>query len=183
MSHAWGQTVPSNYGRLPPARQKVFHVEPGSDVIELAAKKAIKEMQARVLREVSEEMGEKLFKNISPAVTDKVMKASIKEVGQGAAPEVLEQAFRKNLKNTAGDLAKEAGQKATRDLAEQGGKNTVKQLPDGAATKLGKRALAVGIPTIGAVAAFNSLLNSDAVDAWVSSSTGMDCDEKAVEAS
>ena len=47
MSHVWGQTVPSNYGRLPATRQKVFHAT--EDVAKQVIKETIQQVQEKVI--------------------------------------------------------------------------------------------------------------------------------------
>ena len=179
MSHVWGQSVPSNYGRLPASRQRQFHLE---EVAEQVIKETIQQVQEKVAREVTSELQGKLTKEITEDVIAEAQEKTLREIGEDTSSEAIEALYKKNLKELVGEVTEEVAEQTPRDVAETTARNTVEKLPEGAAERLGKRALAVGIPTIGAVAAFNSFLNSDAVDSWVASSTGMDCDEKAVDA-
>jgi len=180
MSHVWGQSVPSNYGRLPPARQKVFHA--GDDVAKQVIKQTIEEIQEKVAKEVTAELQGKISKEITEDLVAEAQEKTLRELGEDASSEAIEALYKKNLKELATEVTEEVAEKTTRDVAEKTARETVEELPEGTVDRLGKRAIAVGIPTVGAVVAFNSFLNSDAVDSWVASSTGMDCDEKAKEA-
>ena len=52
MSHAWGQTVPSNYGRLPSSRQREFHTDPGAgEALELVIKQTMQELTHKNYKE------------------------------------------------------------------------------------------------------------------------------------
>ena len=179
MSHVWGQTVPSNYGRLPASRQRRFASV--TDPVEEAIQKSVKEVTEKAIREVTEEVDDVIAKQITPEVIEKAEKLTVKQISEGAK-ESADALMKRNLK----DLATEAGSKETKDLTadalQKGAKDNVDKLPETAKERLGKRALTVGIPVFGAVIAFNDILNSDAVSDYVDSSTGMDCDEKAVEA-
>ena len=62
MSHVWGQTVPSNYGRLPASRQKVFNAD---EVVEQIVKQFIQETSERISKEVTQELQGKLSKEIT----------------------------------------------------------------------------------------------------------------------
>ncbi len=185
MSHVWGQTVPSNYGRLPATRQKVFNTL-ADDLVQQGGEKVLKEIQQKSLKEVTEELGEKVLKDLTPEVQEQVMKKTLKEVGEDASPEVIEKAFKKNLKETGQKMGKEVTGditvKATREMTEEDIEKLLKNAPETAIERLGKRAITVGGIGVTGFAMFNSLLNSDALDDYVSSTTGRDCDEKAVEA-
>lgn len=180
MSHVWGQTVPSNYGRLPATRQKAFNSVEA--VAEQLVKETIQQVQEKVAREVTEELQGKLTKEITEDLVAEAQEKTIREIGEDASAEAIEALYKKNLKELTSEVTEEVAEKTTRDVAEKTARETVEELPEGTIDRLGKRAIAVGIPTVGAVVAFNSFLNSDAVDSWVASSTGMDCDEKAKEA-
>ena len=179
MSHVWGQSVSSNYGRLPASRQRQFNLE---EIAAQVAKETIQQVQEKVAKEVTTELQGKLAREITEDVIAEAQEKTLREIGEDTSSEAIEALYKKNLKELVGEVTEEAAEQTTRDVAEQTARNTVESLPEGAVERIGKRAVAVGIPTIGAVVAFNSFLNSDAVDSWVSSSTGMDCDEKAVEA-
>lgn len=189
MSHVWGQTVPSNYGRLPATRQKVFNsikTEIVGEQVQTIGKKAIKKIQAKTLKEVREELGEKLGKNLTPEVNNRVMKETLQEVGEDASPEVLEKAFKKNLKEAGQKSGKDSGQGLTVEAVQEGTQDNVDELlknaPETVKERLGMRALTVGGAGLTAYAMFGAFINSDAVNDYVASSTGRDCDEKAVEA-
>ena len=179
MSHVWGQTVPSNYGRLPSSRQRRF-ASP-TEPVEEAIEKAVKEVTEKAIREVTEEVDDVIAKQITPEVIEKAEKLTIKQISEGSK-ESADALMKRNLK----DLATEAGSKETKDLTadalQQGAKDNIDKLPETTRERLGKRALTVGIPVFGAVIAFNDFLNSDALSDYIASSTGRDCDEKAVEA-
>ena len=191
MSHAWGQTVPSNYGRLPPSQQREFHsvkktvADPAAEI----AKASIEKITKAAVKNVKETVGEQLSKQITPELVEKAQKLTAKQMGDGAS-ESAEVLMKKNLKN----LAEEAGEKvgkqtqksvtatAARKGTEESIEKTVKAVPESAIERLGKRAITVGGIGITGFAMFNSFLNSDALDDYVASTTGRDCDEKAEEA-
>jgi hypothetical protein len=187
MSHVWGQTLPSNYGRLPPSAQREFHVDVVGDIIgeasEKTAKELMEELQEKIGKETLKELQEQVQKEVGEEVSEEIMEKAVKEtleeVGEGANAEVIEQTLKKNLKN----MAEEAGQKTTKKMTQKATKEAVEELPEGAVERIGKRVITVGAAGVTAVVIFNDLLNSDAVNAWVASSTGQDCDEKAKAAS
>lgn len=188
MSHAWGQTVPSNYGRLPPSQQREFHsavTDPAAELAQVAIEKASKVAIAEVRDEVSEQVA----KQITPELIEKAQKLTAKQMADGAS-ESVEVLMKKNVKNLAEeaggkvgkDVAKDVSVKAVRDGTEKTVKDTVAAVPETAIERLGKRAITVGGIGITGFAMFNSFMNSDALDDYVASTTGRDCDEKAEEA-
>lgn len=186
MSHAWGQTVPSNYGRLPSSRQREFHSDLGAgEIIE----KAIKEAGQKAVKEVREELGEIVSKQLTPEIIEKAEKLTAKQMAEGSG-ESAEVLLKKNLKNMAEeaggkvgkDVTKDVTAKAAREGTEDSVKKTVAAVPETSIERLGKRAITVGGIGITGFAMFNSFMNSDALDDYVASTTGRDCDEKAEEA-
>ncbi len=183
MSHVWGQTLPSNYGRLPPSAQREFNVDVAGDIIGEASEKAFKELAEEVqekigkaaFEKVQKEVAEEVGEEISEEIMEKAMKETLQEVGEDASAEVMEKALKKNLKN----MAEEAGQTTTKKITRKATQDAVQQLPEGAVERIGKRVITVGAAGVTAVVIFNDFMNSDAVNAWVASSTGQDCDEKA----
>ena len=188
MSHAWGQTVPSNYGRLPPSQQREFHsglTDPAAELAQIAIEKASKV----AVKEIKEEVGEQVAKQITPELIEKAQKLTAKQMADGAS-ESVEVLLKKNVKNLAEeaggkvgkDVAKDVSVKGVRDGTEKTVKDTVAAVPETAIERLGKRAITVGGIGITGFAMFNSFMNSDALDDYVASTTGRDCDEKAEEA-
>lgn len=185
MSHAWGQTVPSNYGRLPPSQQRVFHAGV-DDAIQIATKQTIEELTQKVTKEVTEELQGKVTKEITADVVAEAQEKTLKEAAAGASKESIEALYKKNLKELAQKGTKEVTEELTgksiREGTEKTVKDTVAAVPESVAERLGKRAITVGGVGITGFAVFNSFINSDAVDDYVASTTGRDCDEKAEEA-
>ena len=187
MSHVWGQTLPSNYGRLPPLAQREFHVDVVGDIIGEATEKTAKELMEEVqekigkeaFQELQEQVSREVGEEVSEEIMEKAMKKTLKEVGEDANAEAIEKALKTNLKN----MAEEAVEKSTKKVTRKATKEAVEELPEGAVERIGKRVITVGAAGVTAVVIFNDLLNSDAVNAWVASSTGQDCDEKAKAAS
>ena len=191
MSHAWGQTVPSNYGRLPPSRQREFHTDAGlGEAGERVIKQIMEDLTEKVSAEVTQELEGKVQKAISAEVVAEAQEKTLLEIGEDASAETIEKLYKKNLKEIVGesgeaaakDLGKDITVKAARDGTEKTIKKTVEAVPETAIERLGKRAITVGGIGITGFAMFNSFLNSDALDGWVASTTGRDCDEKAEEA-
>ena len=182
MSHVWGQTLPSNYGRLPPSAQREFNTLI-DDIVEESGEKIFKELVEeieerigkaafeKVQREVAEEVGEE----VSEEIMEKALKETLEEVGEDASAETIEALLKKNMKN----IAEEAVEKTTKTITTKTTKEAVEQLPEGAVERIGKRVITVGAAGVTAVVIFNDFMNSEAVNAWVASSTGQDCDEKA----
>lgn len=192
MSHAWGQTVPSNYGRLPTSRQREFHTlakSGGKDVAQDIVEASIEKISKAAVKNVKETVGEQLSKQITPELVEKAQKLTAKQMGEGAS-ESAEVLMKKNLKELAEeaggkvgkDVTKDVSVKAVRDGTEKTVKDTVAAVPETAIERLGKRAITVGGVGITGFAMFNSFMNSDALDDYVASTTGRDCDEKAEEA-
>lgn len=187
MSHAWGQTVPSNYGRLPPSQQRVFHSSPPG--VDEAIEASLKLAQKKALAEVRDELGEQVSKNITPELIERANKLAAKQMAEGST-ETAEAILKKNLKELAEeaggkvgkDVTKDVSVKAVRDGTQKTVKDTVAAVPETAIERLGKRAITVGGVGITGFAMFNSFMNSDALDDWIASTTGRDCDEKAEEA-
>jgi hypothetical protein len=187
MSHVWGQTLPSNYGRLNPSAQREYKVDVLGDVGKQAAKKTAKEvaeeMQAKIGKELITELSEQVTKevgeDVSAEIMEKAMKETLEEVGEDASAELLETTLKKNLKN----MTEEALQTTTKKTTKKATKKAIKEIPEGAIERVGKRVINVGAASVTAVLIFNDFMGSDAVDAWVKSSTGQDCDEKAEAAS
>ncbi len=188
MSHAWGQTVPSNYGRLPPSRQREFHTDAGTgEALELVIKQTMEELTEKVTAEVTQELQGKVQKEVTAELVAEAQEKTLRELGEDTSAEAIEKLYKKNLKEIAGEsgaaAAKDIGAKATREGTEKSIKKTVDAVPESAIERLGKRAITVGGIGITGFAMFNSFLNSDALDDYVASTTGRDCDEKAEEAS
>ena len=187
MSHVWGQSVPSNYGRLPSSRQREFHTDAGAgEAAELVIKQTIEELTEKVTAEVSQELQGKVQKEVTAELIAEAQEKTLRELGEDTSKEAIEKLYKKNLKEIAGAsgeaAAKDIGVKATREGTEKTIKNTVEAVPETAIERLGKRAITVGGTGITAFAMFNSFMNSDALDDYVASTTGRDCDEKAEEA-
>ena len=187
MSHAWGQTVPSNYGRLPPSRQREFHTDAGAgEALELVIKQTMEELTEKVTAEVTQELQGKVQKEVTAELVAEAQEKTLRELGEDTSAEAIEKLYKKNLKEIAGEsgeaAAKDIGAKATREGTEKSIKKTVDAVPESAIERLGKRAITVGGIGITGFAMFNSFLNSDALDDYVASTTGRDCDEKAEEA-
>ena len=186
MSHAWGQTVPSNYGRLPSSRQREFHSDVGAgDLIE----KAIKEAGQKAIKEAKDELGELVSKQLTPELIEQAEKQTAKQLagGSGETAEVL---LKKNLKELAEESSGKVGKDTAKDItaaaAREGTQdnidNLLKNAPETVLERQQKRAMKYGAVGITGFAMFNSFLNSDVLDNYVASTTGRDCDEKAVEA-
>ena len=182
MSHVWGQTLPSNYGRLNPSSQREYNTVV-DDIVgggaQAGVEKAIKEtattIQAKVGKElvttIGTEVGEELETKVTNRMIRKAAAKTAKELPEGAGPEVMEKLFRKNLK----EFAQAPIDKATAKSV----KKAMKELPESSLDKFGKRVIGAGVLGVTAVVMFNDFLDSDALDSWVKSSTGQDCDEKA----
>ncbi len=179
MSHVWGQTVPSNYGRLPASRQKVFNAD---EVVEQIVKQFIQETSERISKEVTQELQGKLSKEITEDIIAEAQEKTIRELGEDTSQEAIEALYKKNLKGLVGEVTEEVSEKSVQEVTQKTVKETVAAVPESVAERLGKRAITVGGIGVTGFAMFNSLLNSDALDDYVSSTTGRDCDEKAVEA-
>ena len=179
MSHVWGQTVPSNYGRLPATRQKVFNAD---EVVEQIVKQFIQETSERISKEVTQELQGKLSKEITEDIIAEAKEKTISELGEDTSQEAIEALYKKNLKGLVGEVTEEVSEKSVQEVTQKTVKETVAAVPESVAERLGKRAITVGGIGVTGFAMFNSLLNSDALDDYVSSTTGRDCDEKAVEA-
>ena len=179
MSHVWGQTVPSNYGRLPATRQKVFNAD---EVVEQIVKQFIQETSERISKEVTQELQGKLSKEITEDIIAEAQEKTIRELGEDTSQEAIEALYKKNLKGLVGEVTEEVSQKSVQEVTQKTVKETVEAVPESVAERLGKRAITVGGIGVTGFAMFNSFLNSDAVDDYVASTTGRDCDEKAVEA-
>ena len=179
MSHVWGQTVPSNYGRLPASRQKVFNAD---EVVEQIVKQFIQETSERISKEVTQELQGKLSKEITEDIIAEAQEKTIRELGEDTSQEAIEALYKKNLKGLVGEVTEEVSEKSVQEVTQKTVKETVAAVPESVAERLGKRAITVGGIGVTGFAMFNSLLNSDAVDDYVASTTGRDCDEKAVEA-
>jgi|TARA_B100001564_G_C20663851_1_gene682819 septal ring-binding cell division protein DamX len=180
MSHVWGQTVPSNYGRLPATRQKVFHAT--EDVAKQVIKETIQQVQEKVAKEVTQELQGKISKEITEDVIAEAQEKTLREIGEDTSSEAIEALYKKNLKELATEVTEEVAEQTTREVTQKTVKETVEAVPESVAERLGKRAITVGGIGVTGFAMFNSFLNSDAVDDYVASTTGRDCDEKAVEA-
>ena len=187
MSHVWGQTLPSNYGRLSPSAQREFNTDLGAgELIE----KAIKEAGQKAIKEVREELGEVLAKQLTPELIEKAEKQTAKQLAAGATGESAEVLLKKNLKNMAEEAGskglKEGAKDVTAKIAREGTEENIEKLlknaPETVLERQGKRAMKYGAVGITTFAVFNSFINSDAVDDYIASTTGRDCDEKAVEA-
>ena len=117
MSHAWGQTVPSNYGRLPPSRQREFHTDAGLG--EVLGKKVIKQIMQdlteKVSAEVTQELEGKVQKAISAEVVAEAQEKTLLEIGEDASAETIEKLYKKNLKEIVG----ESGEVAAKDLGKR----------------------------------------------------------------
>lgn len=188
MSHVWGQTLPSNYGRLSPSAQREFNTDLGAgDIIE----KAIKEAGQKAIKEAREELGEVLSKQLTPELIEKAEKQTAKQMASGATGESAEVLLKKNLKNMAEEAGskglKEGATEVTAKVAREGTEENIEKLlknaPETVLERQGKRAMKYGAVGITGFAMFNSFMNSDALDSYVASTTGRDCDEKAEEAS
>ena len=179
MSHVWGQTVPSNYGRLPASRQKVFNSD---EVIQQVVKQFVQETSERISKEVTQELQGKLSREITEDVIAEAQEKTIRELGEDTSQEAIEALYKKNLKELVGEVTEEVGEKSVQEVTQKTVKETVEAVPESVAERLGKRAITVGGVGVTGFAMFNSLLNSDALDNYVASTTGRDCDEKAVEA-
>ena len=186
MSHVWGQTLPSNYGRLSAESQRVFHTNPLDDIAQEAMEKTFKELSEEVqekigkaaFEKVQKEVAEEVGEEVSEEIMEKAMKETLEEVGEDASAEVMETALKKNLKN----MAEEAIETTTTKVTRKAAKEAVEEIPESTVERLGKTAIKTGGAVVGGVLIFNSFINSDAVDNWVAARTGMDCDDRAKEA-
>ena len=154
MSHAWGQTVPSNYGRLPSSRQREFHSDVGAgDLIE----KAIKEAGQKAIKEAKDELGELVSKQLTPELIEQAEKQTAKQLagGSGETAEVL---LKKNLKELAEESSGKVGKDTAKDITAAAAREGTQDNID------------------------NLLKNAPETVLERQQKTGRDCDEKAVEA-
>ena len=108
MSHVWGQTLPSNYGRLPPSAQREFNTLI-DDVISEGGEKVFKEL----VEEVEEKIGKAAFERVQKEVAD--------EVGEEVSEEIMEKAMKKTLKEVGEDANAETIEKATQKESQEHG--------------------------------------------------------------
>jgi predicted NodU family carbamoyl transferase len=138
----------------------------------------MEEVQEKVAREISEELSEKVSREITEELVAEAQEKTLREIGEDTSAEAIEKLYKKNLK----ELAEEVSEDAAAEVTEKLVKEQTEVLAETATERMAKQAIKTGGLVIGGVVAFNSFLNSDALDKYVESATGLDCDQKAEEA-
>lgn len=191
MSHVWGQTIPSNHWRLKHP-QREFRT--GADTV--------------AARELREEILEQMMENVTDSTKDTIRRKLRAELGEEIADSIdIDYYLRRQLKSqidagtigkvvdiddlinegrlirsmsddisgvAEGTVSRQVRQAAVRDAGE----NLVKQVD----SPLKKTMVRWGVGGAVVVAGFAVFINSDALQSWVDNKTGMNCDEKAIDA-
>ena len=160
--------------------REVFHSGASaalSEFIEQSAKEAGQEALEQAAKEGLDETTQKAIKEAVERATKEAGEKALQEAGETATEAGLKEAMQKATKESLqAQLKKDLAQQTVKDAAQASSRNMAKRFAGkGIGVGLGS---AVGV----GVFALAGILGSQALQGWMRSVSGLDCDEKALDA-
>lgn len=160
--------------------REVFHSAATAalgEFVEQSAKQAGQEALEQAAKEGLDEATQKAIAQAVERATKEAGEKALQEAGENATEAGLKEAMQKATTETLQtQLKKDLAEQSVKDAAEAGAKNmTQKFAGKGIGVGLGS---AVGV----GVFALAGILGSQGLNSWMRSMSGLDCDEKAIDA-